>query len=464
MKIKFLTVIASLFAAAFMITSCLDDNTVEYEYSSNASITAFSIYGNIETQYIDSVHYGKDTTLVATVTGTDYPFVIDQGQRLIYNRDSLPVGTDVSKVVVSITADTSWILMTTEEDKDTTWISTDSLNFENPVKFKVVAYSGVMGPTYTAKINVHKQVPDSLQWTYMGNGFDTTVEAQKAVTLNDRIYVFAQQDAGVGVTSTSIHDGKSWTALEATDLPDGADYSSVMAWGDGLYMLADGSLYRSTDGVAWTKVETDARLNCLIANVASEWNKNLYAVNADNRFVESRDGVTWTVGEEVPPYFPKTNLSYAVSPLETNAFIERLTVMGDNGIATDTASVVWTRLTTEDRWENYPVGEEEQEYCPKLSNMGMIYYNEQLYAFGGPGQDSKGEIAAFSRFYGSKNQGITWEALTRNVLFPEEFTDLYRQAGGYYSFAVDKNNFLWIIWSKSGQVWRGRINKLGFAQ
>lgn len=463
MKIKFLTVIASLFAAAFMITSCLDDNTVEYEYSSNASITAFSI-GNIETQYIDSIHYGKDTTLVATVTGTDYPFVIDQGQRLIYNRDSLPMGTDVSKVVVSITADTSWILMTTQEDKDTTWVSTDSLNFENPVKFKVVAYSGVVGPTYTVKINVHKQVPDSLQWTYMGNGFDTAIEAQKAVALNGRIYVFAQQDDRVNMTSTSISDGKSWTALETTDLPDGADYSSVMTWGNELYILANEGLYHSADGIGWTAVETDVRLSHLVANVASEWNKKLYAVNAENRFVESTDGVTWTEGEDVPACFPQSNLSYAISPLGTNAFIERMTVMGDNGIAADTTAVVWTRLTTENRWEDYPVGEEEQSYCPKLSNMAMIYYNKQLYAFGGPGQDSKGEIPAFSRFYGSEDQGVTWKRLTQNVLFPKEFTELYEQAEGHYSFVVDENNFLWIIWSKSGQVWRGRINKLGFAQ
>lgn len=463
MKIKFLTVIASLLAAAFMITSCLDDNVTEYEYSSNASITAFSIE-NIETQYIDSVHYGKDTTLVATVTGTDYPFVIDQGQRLIYNRDSLPMGTDVSKVVVNITADTSWILMTTQEEKDTTWVSTDSLNFENPVKFKVVAYSGIIGPTYTVKINVHKQVPDSLQWTYVGNGFDATIEAQKAVTLNDRIYVFAQQADGVSVTSTSISDGKSWTVLEATGLPDTADYSSVMVWGNELYILSGGDLYRSAEGTEWNKVETDARFSYLVANVASERNRKLYAVNTDNRFIESVDGLTWTVGEEVPSYFPHTNLSYAASTLETNAFIDRLTVMGDNGIAADTATVVWTRLTTENRWEDYPVNEDEQNYCPKLSNMAMIAYNKQLYAFGGPGQNYKGEIPAFSRFYGSEDQGVSWKELTQFVFFPNEFPDLYEQAEGHYSFVVDKNDFLWIIWSKSGQVWRGRINKLGFAQ
>ena len=51
MKIKFLTVITSLLAAAFMITSCLDDNEVETEYSSESSITSFAIKDKIETQY-----------------------------------------------------------------------------------------------------------------------------------------------------------------------------------------------------------------------------------------------------------------------------------------------------------------------------------------------------------------------------------------------------------------------------
>ena len=72
MKIKFLTVITSLLAAAFMITSCLDDNEVEIEYSSESSITAFAIKDKIETQYTKEVN-GKDTTLTFTVDGAKYP-------------------------------------------------------------------------------------------------------------------------------------------------------------------------------------------------------------------------------------------------------------------------------------------------------------------------------------------------------------------------------------------------------
>ena len=92
----------------------------------------------------------------------------------------------------------------------------------------------------------------------------------------------------------------------------------------------------------------------------------------------------------------------------------------------------------------------------------MIYYNELLYAFGGPGKSYGKDIPAFSKFYVSKDQGVSWTPVSQYLFFPEEFTDLYNQAKGNYSFVVDKNNFLWIIWSKSGQVWRGRINKMGF--
>lgn len=459
MKIKFLTVITSLLAAAFMITSCLDDNEDETVYSSNSSITAFSIE-NIETKYTAEVN-GKDTTLTATVIGKNYPFVIDQGQRLIYNVDSLPVGTDVKKVVVNITADTPGIVIVAE-DKDTVWVSTDSLNFEKPVKFKVMAYSGVFGPTYTASINVHKQVPDSLQWTQINSNFaGNEVKEQKAVTMDDLIYVFTRQDTKVAITTTNINDGRNWTPLQTIDV-DNADYSSAMAWGSRLYILANNELYASTNGTEWSKVNTDAKFNKLIANVHTKDNQKLYAINTENHFMESEDGTTWKVNEVVPLTFPQTHLSYAAYPLVTNTSIDRLTIMGDNSIATDTTTIVWTKLTTETNWADYPVTENGSHYCPKLENIGMIYYNELLYAFGGPGKSYNKDIAAFSRFYYSKDQGVTWNPVSKYVFFPESFTDLYNQANGNYSYIVDKNNFLWIIWSKTGEVWRGRINKLGF--
>ena len=69
---------------------------------------------------------------------------------------------------------------------------------------------------------------------------------------------------------------------------------------------------------------------------------------------------------------------------------------------------------------------------------------------------------SITNFYTSIDNGITWEKITELAMFPEEFTQLYEKAKGNYSWAIDQNHFLWIMWSETGEVWRGRINKLGF--
>lgn len=461
MKIKFLPVITSLLAAAFMITSCLDSNEVETEYSSNASITAFSI-NDIDTRHTETRN-GKDTTIVTTVIGKKYPFSIDQSKRFITNLDSLPVGTDITKVVASITADTPWIIMT-KEDKDTVWTSTDSLNFETPLKFKVVAYSGVYGPSYTVNLKVHKQVPDSLQWTRVSTAFHKEIAAQKAVALGETIYVFAQLNDQTVLTTTSIQDGRNWTTPQTLNLPTPIDYTSAMAWGDHLYVLANADLYRSANGSTWERVNADdVKLSRLIANTASANNRKLYAINTDNHFVESENGTAWSVQEEVGEGFPTHNLSYASLPLVTNPSIERIAVMGNNEVPSDTTCITWSKLTTEKAWGDYP-SNSNSNFCPKLAHISMIYYNDLLYTFGGPSQRNGKEIPAFSLFYVSKDQGITWQSVSRYLSFPDSFANLYQQADGNYSCVIDKNDFLWIIWSKSGEVWRGRINKLGFEQ
>ena len=72
MKIKLLSVIVSFLLLSIGISSCLDSDET-YEFSTDATVHAF----------------GLDT-----IYGKHYTFTIDQLNRLIYNRDSLPVGAD----------------------------------------------------------------------------------------------------------------------------------------------------------------------------------------------------------------------------------------------------------------------------------------------------------------------------------------------------------------------------------
>ena len=154
------------------------------------------------------------------------------------------------------------------------------------------------------------------------------------------------------------------------------------------------------------------------------------------------------------------DLSFACYPLITNPAISRIVLLGNNTTETDTTSVVWTQLCEETRWTALTT-EDESYLCPKMENPTIIRYNDKLYAFGGKGQDIDA-LAPFGLFYASEDHGISWYQVTENMVFPSEFGDLYEAANGNYSCIVDKNHFIWIIWSQSGEVWRGRVNKFGF--
>lgn len=455
MKLRVLNIIIGLFMAACTISSCLDSDVVEYEFSSNASITAFSITDSIVTYY-PAVVDGKDTTLSKSVIGTDYPFVINQSEGLIYNPDSLPVGTDVSKVVVGITADTQGIYIVAEPDS--IWEETDSLNFNNPIKFKVLAEIGTFGRPYTARINVHQQDPDSLSWTKMDSNFPKAVQKQKAVYINNCIYVFAEEDDQVVMTSAT--DGKNWSEPTAIDIPTKADYSSVTVWDNQFYILAENELYTSTNGFQWSKVESEQKITKLLANIHTEKIQKIIGVDSENYYIESKDGIVWDRYEAMPAEFPTSHISSVSYALDTNDQLGRMILIGDNGIDTDTITSVWATLNTENVWNDISI-EKANYACPKLENSQLIQYNDQLYMFGGPGQHN-GTIQAFEYFYVSQDHGISWKAITEKVIFPQEFNALYEEAEGNYSCIVDDQQFIWIMWSQTGEVWRGRINKLGF--
>lgn len=451
MKLKVLNIIFSLFLAACTITSCLDLSGEEYEYSSNASITGFAITDSIVTII------GTDT--MPAVQGANFPFIIDQNEGLIYNADSLPVNTDISKVVVNITADTYFIYVVAETDS--LWESTDSLDFRKPIQFKVLAETGLhYGQTYKAQINVHQQDPDSLVWRKMTSEFAANVQAQKSVCTNSHIYVFADQDSQVAMTSSNINDGKSWTQLTAINIPTKAkaDYTSAMVWNNTLYILADNQLYTSTDGLNWTKVETEQTFTQLLAN--SENNQKLIGIDTENHYVSSKDGILWEQYGLMPDEFPDSNFSYASYTLGTNGNLNRIVLLGKNKPSTDTTTVVWSMLDSENEWVPLTY-EGHKNACPKLENANIIRYNNKLYTFGGSGIYND-YVTPFNNFYESTDNGISWKVVTKKLTFPEDFMRLYEEANGNYSCVVDNKQYIWIIWSQTGEVWRGRINKMGF--
>lgn len=82
MKIKFLPLIAVFFAATSIMTSCLDNDVDQITYTSETSITGFSL-GTLHIDRVGKDKDGKDSAYVDTLNFSDYPFTINQLTREI---------------------------------------------------------------------------------------------------------------------------------------------------------------------------------------------------------------------------------------------------------------------------------------------------------------------------------------------------------------------------------------------
>lgn len=455
---KTLYAIISFLAVPFLFSSCLDDDNTTYEYSSDALISAFSI-NDLEREVPSKTSKGEDTTLIVTVLGSKYSFIIDQTENRIYNSDSLPVGTNVSKVSLNLSI-IGYSVTYEKNQKDTLWTSTDSLDFSKPVNFKVYAYDGTTR-SYKAQINVHKQEPDSLEWKQLeGTNFSVAAsDRQKAVFFQDRIYVFTENGNQVQVTSTGMTDGKNWTTLQSIGI-DGADYSSVIAFNNQLYILAQNKLYVSSDGTIWNEAGADRSFSQLFAASSVPTSPHIYGIS-NQKIVESENALAWTEQGDATEYFPTLNVSYSACKLATNSTIERLIVVGERNVASDTTAVVWSKLSTESSWTRYNQSADNIYGCPKLKELAVIHYDDKLYAFGGEKDFTTTlPVKAFGVLYESVDHGITWKERKKMVMLPEEFIG----RTNHFSYVVDSDNYIWIMWSGRSDVWKGKINRLGFVE
>ena len=151
--------IAVFFAATSIMTSCLDNDVDQITYTSETSITGFSL-GTLHIDRVGKDQNGEDSAYVDTLDCSNYPFTIDQINRTITNKDSLPVGTHIDKVITSITYDAGMLAYKPKgSERDTIWTSTDSIDFTDPVEFKVYAYSGVEGKPYTQQYPIDSSNP-----------------------------------------------------------------------------------------------------------------------------------------------------------------------------------------------------------------------------------------------------------------------------------------------------------------
>lgn len=438
---KFLATSGCLIASAFLLTSCLEEETLEL--SPYADITSFSI-NDISTQVHSLTATGKDTITTVKVTGANYLFSIDHNAGLIYNQDSLPKGTDVTKVTVNIGYEGGYILYGHET---AIYDSEDSIDFTHPVPFTVYAADGEGSRSYYVRLNVHRSDMDSLLWTPMsGTRFaGEQMDDLKALTANGVIHVFAQTREGLSMTSASTTDGM-WSSLTpANGVSGDIDLSSVNILDGTFYLLADDKLYHSTDGLNWNCMNEAGTFDQIVTAVDGQlWLKQgnkLLAGNASDGWEEMQ-----TI---IPEYFPAKATAVS-TPLRTNESIRRTILMGMPENATDSCATVWSKLSTEKGWTHY----NETTYgCPSLEGLTVLCINDIYYAFGGKSIHKNEKIEAFEAVYTSSDGGITWKK-TSSIRMPDELVGM----NGKFSCVMDESHNIWLMCSGKETVYKGHMN------
>ena len=413
--------------ALFLLTSCLGDDNDDTVYTHDAGITSFSL-GTLNNYVYVTSSTGSDSLVKTTVTGSNYKFFIDQLNHEIYNPDSLPYGTDVEHVICTIGSRSSGSVVIKNIDSDTLkyFNSNDSIDFSVPRTFFVYSNAGTDHAEYKISVNVHKEKPDDFQWTLVEDGTATapfnTDGYRRLIPFGERMLTF---EGG------NIYAASSWSERPQWNL-----------------LCADGTVQQLA-GASSGRLFALSSTGSLIATTGS--------------YDDWAAGITW-VDEQVETANAGNMPDQDVRLVSLHSNIDNsscfLVLVGRNSrvSTTDDNVMVWGKVEedgadgTDSEWFYYPQSVINKYPLPPLSNLQLVVYDDGILAFG---TTADGEL---SPLYFSRDNGITWPETTLLSL-PEDFAP----QGDAYTMTVDSDNYLWLADGAQGKVWRGRLNRLGWA-
>lgn len=432
-------------ALAALATSCMKDED-EITASPECVITNFSI-SDINTDIVVKLANGNDTTITKTIGGANVSFNIDHINGKIYAVDSLPNWTDITNVVPSLSS-TGYVYVKEHMDEDFRQFAngSDSVDFTQPVQFRIIASDGVSSKDYTAYIWKKESETDSLAWKAV-EGSDLQVEGMhRSLAFADRIYVFSESAGMPTVTSSSfLSEGASWRKPEQMVCEQGTiDWKSVVVFGGYLYALnSEGYICQSTNdarGVEWT-VASDRTF----ARLLGADGYFIYACD-DDAIWGSSDMLVWNeCGSYDMDMLPEEWITTVSYTSRTNPNIRNAVMAGLSSQNADKA-VVWYKVSSltaaiDQDWNYIQVTEENKFGCPRLEGMSMAYHKGCILAIGGNNEG----------IYISEDNGITWHLQTSMKMLPSEV------AGQAVPATIaNGNGYLWLIQS-GGRIWRGKI-------
>lgn len=444
-----------------VLSSCMKDDD-EVVLSSECYIVDFSLESVkriIHTKASD----GSDSTYTIKIDGSYFPMTIDHRNQIIENRDSLPYNSIITNLQATISYNGSMLsYRPADAVEDSLWKAyktSDSINFSKPLHFSVAAVDGKTYRVYTVKLNVHQMEGDSLYWNCSDSvvaGLEKMTE-MKSVALNGKLLVLGRTEAGVDLLVRSgLGESGNWEE-HSTALPADADLPTLRMNRNRLYLTSkQGQLYTSEDGLAWETLGAPQEGLSLVAVT-----EQFYYALMNGKLYRSADAAEWLEEglDEDYSYLPQCNV-LSVDYVQGNGN-KRLYMAGASDETETAEGLAWSKMWRSDvvegdaMWMYFNRSDDNQYYFPLLEDQTLFPYDGRLMTFGGRRIDKEGESMAC--LYVSNDNGITWKP-DMDLHLPFEL----KGVEGPLAATVDANHYIWIIANR--QVWRGRLNRLGFVQ
>lgn len=451
--------------AILLLASCLNSDD-DYTLYDDAALTAFSLTSAI-TYVVSTDSLGEDSVYTTTTTDVaDYPFTIDQYSGLVYNEDSLDKLVDATKMLCSFSTQNSGIalIQSLERTDSADYLSTsDTIDFSEPRIVKVYSTSGNYTRTYTITVNVHKEIADSFQWSRMSDFSDVkSFVGMKAVYLKGDILLFGSDGNSTYLYTTSTSDGDSWEKQDVTFGPEA--YDSAVANNDTVFIIDEASLLISEDGHSFEISASEIPVTKLFGGSTT----GLYGFSADGEIMSTQDGgLTWETEElaDDADLLPTQNLSGCWLDMESLSNTEDAILVGNRSIDThysDTIAHAWRKIVEHNvdsksySWEHIYTDAKTESQLPRLNGLTVVKAAGELVALGGAGLGACSN-KAFKKIWVSHDHGASWQA-GKYYTYPEDFVTSI----AHFTAVADEDAHIWIICGTSGQVWKGRLNRMGW--
>lgn len=425
-----LLAIAVLFSTSASFTSCKkdkddDDDTFTYSSSTQTTlVTGFSLQADAEVlASLDSVH-----------------FTIDYDRGLIYNADSLPVGTKVTglKVKVNFLNNVSSAVFSitgATQQADTTIEYTASmsqkLDFTGQTMLKVTSADGLQEKNYEVKVLVHKVNPDSLvwpvEWQRQLPGFSEGAMGCKVVEHDGQYLIMMYDGMACQLLTASSISQITWEKQSFIP-PFTPQVSTLTATDKELYVLStDGALYCSPDGLEWTSCGVTWH-----SLLGAYGDRVLGIMKGDDGYYHDEyprsEGFTAT---HVEDGFPVSNSSGMIETDNSWTVSQQAMIVGGIDANGNLLADVWGY--DGQRWGK--INNIHSQTLPAIADATLVPYftyrrlagvrryaiQPTWYVMGG----RLGNGSLNDDIYLSSTQGITWSKADSTIAFPSYVPEFY---------------------------------------